>query len=80
MIAALIASSAKTEQWTFTGGSANSSYEYRPAPFRLSPRAYDPDPMMRPDPFHPNPYAPNRNANPNGPYSQPGFGRFRGEW
>ena len=22
----------------------------------------------------------NRNANPNGPYSQPGFGRFRGEW
>lgn len=53
------------------GSGANSSYEYRPAPFRLSPRAYDPDPVLRTDPFNPNPYVPNPNANPTRPH--PGY-------
>jgi Zn-dependent protease with chaperone function len=60
--------------WPSDSGSrgSRSSYEYRPAPFRLSPRAYDPDPMLRTDPFNLNPHAPNPNPNPR-PYAPPSY-------
>jgi hypothetical protein len=54
-------------------GGSGSRYEYRPAPFHISPRAYDADPAPHNrDPFHLNPYTP-PNPNPNPSRPRPGY-------